>query len=133
MGEAEILSQKTGLTLIDLSSGDIALTAELVSTMLIVAYMRGNPNATRAAAEKIVSKVKLLDAINGLAPDEGDADVPPSLDPQPDEQKSSGSSPTISGDDSSESSVDPPEVRHIPTGQRQSDTLQTSVRERFGA
>jgi hypothetical protein len=135
MGEAEILSSKTGLTLIDLSSGDIQLTAELVSTMLIVSYMRGNPNATRASAEKIVAKVKLLDAIEHMGgTEEGDADVPPSQEPkQNDDSQSSGSSPNTSGGDSNESSESPPDITHLPIGQRQSDTLQTSVREQFGA
>lgn len=129
MGEAEILTAKTGLTLVDLSGGDIPLTPGLLSTMMIVAYMRENPNATRATAEKIVAKVKLLDAlehIGGEDEDEGADALPPPQTPQPDESESSGGSQLSSGVVSSPSSDSLPVAVPLPTGPPKLVTSQDS-------
>lgn len=126
MGEAEILTAKTGLTLMDLSQGDFAMTPGLLATMMIVSYMRGNPNMTRARAEQVVSKVKLLDAVAHFVGDEDDAVIPPSVTPTPDEPESLEDSKPSSGDGSSTDSVDLPAVTQLPTGTPASDTPATS-------
>jgi hypothetical protein len=130
LDESEILSAKTGMTL-DQIDEDIKISPGLLSTMMIVAYMRGNPNVTRARAEKIIGGIKLVDAIEHLATGEDDADVPPSVTPTPDEPENASESTTFSGGGSLNDSASLA-VLPTPTGTSESDTSDTFAQATSG-
>lgn len=130
LDESEILYDRAKLTLADIDE-DLKMSPGLISALLVVAYLRGNPNAPRARAERIVGAMKMTDVLDQMIPD-GDADVPPSQPPTPDEPESEPASTPSSGDDSgndSENSAGPPD----PTGTSGSDTLPTLAPARLAS
>jgi hypothetical protein len=135
MDESEILHYKTGLTL-DQIDEDIKFSPGLLSTLMIVAYMRGNPGAPRARAEKIVGGIQLTEVIETLFPDdevEEDAG-PPSQEPSASasaEQNASKDGSALSSGDASvnDSATSPESDDHPPIGTLRSVTQQDSHQE----
>ena len=81
MDESEILYDKAKMTL-DQADEDLVFTPGLLSALMLIAYMRGNPGVTRARAEKIIGAVPLADAIEHLAGEDEEEDAgPPSPAP----------------------------------------------------
>jgi hypothetical protein len=81
MDESEILYDKAKMTL-DQADEDLVFTPGLLSALMLIAYMRGNPGVSRKHAEKIIGAVALADAIEHLAGDsEEDEGLPPSPAP----------------------------------------------------
>ena len=87
MDESEILYDKAKMTL-DQADEDLVFTPGLLSALMLIAYMRGNPGVSRKHAEKIIGAVALADAIEHLAGDEEEDAGPPS--PAPNETASLG-------------------------------------------
>lgn len=108
MDESEILYDKTKLTL-DQIDEDIKFSPGLLATLMIVAYMRGNPGAPRSRADKIIGQIQLTDVIETLFPDEEEDAGPPSpassaTEPLDVNARNGGSEPT-SGEGSESVSV----------------------------
>jgi hypothetical protein len=119
MDESEILYDKAKMTL-DQADEDLVFTPGLLSALMLIAYMRGNPGVSRKRAEMIIGAVPLADAIEHLAGEEEEEDAgPPSLAPSetesPGENESSDESPPSTGEpgenDSENQAVIP-----LPTG-----------------
>lgn len=96
MDECELLYEKTGLTLQDVMDDEfeLKLSPGLLRTLMLVTLMRGNPTMSRQTAEKIVGKVKAVDALEHLVA-EADADPPAAAatgSPPPNSHSSSPSS-----------------------------------------
>jgi len=88
MDESEILYDKAKMTL-DQADEDLVFTPGLLSALMLIAYMRGNPGVSRKNAERVIGAVALADAIEHLAGDEEEEDAgPPS--PAPNEIASLG-------------------------------------------
>jgi hypothetical protein len=90
MDESEILYDKAKMTL-DQADEDLVFTPGLLSALMLIAYMRGNPGVSRKRAEMIIGAVPLADAIEHLAGEEEEEDAgPPS--PAPSETNLPGES-----------------------------------------
>jgi hypothetical protein len=118
MDESEILYDKAKMTL-DQADEDLVFTPGLLSALMLIAYMRGNPGVSRKRAEMIIGAVPLADAIEHLAGEEEEDAGPPS--PAPSETESPGESE--SNDESQPSTGEPGEngsenqdVIPLPTG-----------------
>ncbi len=118
MDESEILYDKAKMTL-DQADEDLVFTPGLLSALMLIAYMRGNPGVTRARAEKIIGAVPLADAIEHLAGEQEEDAGPPS--PAPTETSSLGE--PEKNDESALSTGEPGEtdsgnqdVLQLPTG-----------------
>lgn len=119
MDESEILYDKAKMTL-DQADEDLVFTPGLLSALMLIAYMRGNPGVSRKRAEMIIGAVPLADAIEHLAGEDEEEDAgPPS--PAPSEIETPGE--TESNDESPPSTGSPGEngsenqaVVHLPTG-----------------
>jgi hypothetical protein len=119
MDESEILYDKAKMTL-DQADEDLVFTPGLLSALMLIAYMRGNPGVSRKRAEMIIGAVPLADAIEHLAGEDEEEDAgPPSPAPSEietpgepeknDESKPSTGSP---GENDSENQA----VVQLPTG-----------------
>lgn len=131
MDESEILYDKAKITLADVDE-DTPFTPGLLSSLMIVAYMRGNPGMSRKAAEAVVGQIVMAEAIEHLFPKSDEDDAVPPLEPSVTEpldesarndgsERSSGSS-GLSDSELSQASIHP-----LPTGTQPSDTPQESA------
>jgi hypothetical protein len=119
MDESEILYDKAKMTL-DQADEDLVFTPGLLSALMLIAYMRGNPGVSRKRAEMIIGAVPLADAIEHLAGEEEEEDAgPPSPAPSetesPGENESSGESPPSTGEPG-ENGSENQAVIPLPTG-----------------
>jgi hypothetical protein len=118
MDESEILYDKAKMTL-DQADEDLVFTPGLLSALMLIAYMRGNPGVSRKRAEMVIGAVPLADAIEHLAGDEEEDAGPPSPAPSetasPGEPASSDESPPSTGEPGGNDSENPV-VRQLPTG-----------------
>lgn len=120
MDESEILYDKAKMTL-DQADEDLVFTPGLLSALMLIAYMRGNPGVSRKRAETIIGAVPLAEAIEHLAggTDEEEDAGPPS--PAPSETESPGepgkndASPASTGEPGANDSENQ-EVVQLPTG-----------------
>ena len=119
MDESEILYDKAKMTL-DQADDDLVFTPGLLSALMLIAYMRGNPGMSRKNAEKVIGAVPLADAIEHLAgeDEEEDAGPPspaPSVTPAPGEPEKNDESQPSTGD-AGENGSESQAVLHLPTG-----------------
>lgn len=120
MSESEILYDKAHMTL-DQADEDMVFTPGLLSALMLIAYMRGNPGVSRKRAELIIGAVPLAEAIEHLAgEDDPEEDAgPPS--PAPSEIESPGESAKTDESEPStgsdgENGSESQEVVQLPTG-----------------
>jgi hypothetical protein len=102
MDESEILYDKAKMTL-DQADEDLVFTPGLLSALMLIAYMRGNPGVSRKRAEMVIGAVPLADAIEHLAGEDEEEDAgPPSPAPSetnlPGESESNDESPPSTGE-----------------------------------
>ncbi len=114
LDERVIFYEWTGLSLESID--DVPITDLMVGAFMQMAYMRGNPDVSAIVARKIVGKTNYETALAALAESEQEADAsPPELpksEPEPSVSlENSGSSQSISGDDSTTSSGTPENAR----------------------
>jgi hypothetical protein len=119
MDESEILYDKAKMTL-DQADEDLVFTPGLLSALMLIAYMRGNPGVSRKRAEMVIGAVPLADAIEHLAGEDEEEDAgPPSPAPSetasPGEPASSDESPPSTGEPGETGSGNQAVVR-LPTG-----------------
>jgi hypothetical protein len=122
MDESMILYELAGLTL-DQADEDTGFTPGLLKALLTIAYMRGNPTASRKLADKVTGAIPMLDALEHVADgagedDEDDAGPPARLTGSGGEPPSSPASNAATLADSgtaSETDSDGPQVSPAPT------------------
>src|SRR3954468_7690073 len=97
MDEGEILYDLRGVTLGDLDedSGVDVKFSRVIRPLLVIALLRANADMSRATATKIAGKVKMIAAVEHLAPED---------DAGPPEMTTSPSSSSPSSDSSASSS-----------------------------
>lgn len=100
MDECELLYEKTGLTLQDVMDDEfeLKLSPGLLRTLMLVTFLRGNPATRREQAEKIIGKIKAVDALEHLSAQEDDADPPAATATNGSPQRSHSSSPSSGAD-----------------------------------
>lgn len=126
MSESEILYDKAKLTL-DQADDDLVFTPGLLSALMLIAYMRGNPGISRKAAEKLIGDIPLAEAVEHLAGSEEEANPPsagPSENPPHAEPARNDESGSSTGTNGGNGSVNPAVVQ-LPTGTHELGTSRT--------